>query len=67
MNKQRAMRAYAKLPPNMWDELYITGAYLHNRTITRANNNQSPFELWHGRKPNLSHLREIGSRAFVLI
>lgn len=67
MGKQRAMRAYAKLPPNLWDELYLTSSFLTGKTITSSNGGKSPDELWFGKKPDLSFLREIGCRAFVLI
>jgi len=67
MGKQRAMRAYAKLPPFLWDELYLTASHIHTKTMTRSLDNKTPFEMWFGRKPDLSYLREIGCRAFVLI
>ncbi|KAJ3540638.1 hypothetical protein NMY22_g4216 [Coprinellus aureogranulatus] len=66
MNKARTMRIYAKCPPNTWDEFYLTACYLHARTSTRSLNGKTPYEFWYGKKPNVSHLREIGCRAFVL-
>jgi hypothetical protein len=44
----------------------MTAGYLSARTPTRTLT-KTPFEVWHGKKPDLSHLREIGSRAFALI
>ena len=44
----------------------MTAGYLSARTPTRTLG-RTPFEVWHGKKPDLSHLREIGSRAFALI
>jgi len=67
MGKQRAMRAYSKLPPFLWDELYLTASHIHTKTMTRSLDNKTPFEMWFGRKPDLTYLREIGCRAFVLI
>ena len=42
-----------------------TAAYTRARTVSRATG-KTPYELYEGRKPDLSHLREIGCRAFVL-
>jgi hypothetical protein len=66
MSKARTMSECNNFPPNRWDELYVTAAYLHARTPS-ASSIATPYELFYGRKPDLSHLREIGSRAFVLI
>ena len=67
MNRMRAMRASTpNVPPNRWDEFAMTAGYLSARTPTRTLQ-KTPFEAWHGKKPDLSHLREIGSRAFALI
>lgn len=66
MGKARTMRLYAKLPPKLWDEFYLTAAHLHARTTSRPLKGKVPFEIWYGKKPD-SYLREIGCRAFVLI
>ena len=67
MAKARTMRIYAKCPPNMWDEFYITASHLQNKTTTRSLNGTTPWEKWHERKPDYSYMREIGCRVFVLI
>ena len=51
----------------MWDEFCATAAYLTNFTGTTANDGKTPYELWHGKLPSLSHLREIGCCAYALI
>ena len=56
MNKARAMRFACDSPLNMWDEFCATAAYLTNFTGASANNGRTPYELWYGRKPSLSHL-----------
>ncbi|KAJ8480980.1 hypothetical protein ONZ45_g15469 [Pleurotus djamor] len=66
MEKGRAMRLQCNLPPNRWEEFCMTACYLIRRTYTSATK-MTPYKAWFGRKPNLSHLREIGCRAFVLI
>jgi hypothetical protein len=67
MNKARAMRLACGLPSNRWDEFARTAAYLTVRCPTSTLADMTPYEAYHGVKPNLSRLREIGSRAFVLI
>jgi hypothetical protein len=66
MSKARIMSECNSFPANRWDELYVTAAYLHMCTPS-ASSSATPFEQFWGCKPDLSHLREIGSRAFVLI
>ena len=66
-NSARMMRAYTGLPPNRWDEFILTANYLHMRVPTKSLNNKTPYEAYYRHKPDLTHLREIGSRAFVLI
>ena len=67
MGKAVSMRSYAKLPPTLWDEFYLTAAHLHAKTTTHALKGTTPFELWYKKKPDYSYMREIGCRAFVLI
>lgn len=67
MDKARAMRIACAAPLNMWDEFCATAAYLTNFTATSANNGKTPYQLWHSKLPSLSHLREIGCRAYALI
>ncbi|KAF7776600.1 hypothetical protein Agabi119p4_4993 [Agaricus bisporus var. burnettii] len=66
INKARTMRIQTDLPTNQWDEFIQTATYLTVRTLTRSTG-KTPYEGWFNKKPNLSHLREIGSRAFTLI
>ena len=67
MSRARAIHNNAKLPPKLWGECVLTAVYLKNRTPTKALDNKTPYEVWNKRKPNLSHLCEIGCKAFVLI
>ena len=66
MNKARSMSIACHAPPSFWDEFISTAAYLSTLTPSSSINNRTPYELWFGRKPNLSHLREIGCAAYVL-
>jgi hypothetical protein len=51
---------------SLWAEATATAAYIRNRIPLDRLNHLTPFEVWFGRKPNLSHLRIWGSRALVL-
>jgi hypothetical protein len=65
-NSARTMRIAANLCPNRWDKFIITANYLHMLVPTKSLN-KTPFEAYHQCKPDVSHLQEIGCRAFVLI
>ena len=67
LDKARAMLLSCKAPPSLWDEFCATSAYLTNLTASSSLQGRTPFQLWFGRKPSLSHLREIGCRAYALI
>jgi Reverse transcriptase (RNA-dependent DNA polymerase)/gag-polypeptide of LTR copia-type/Integrase core domain/GAG-pre-integrase domain/Domain of unknown function (DUF4219) len=66
MERVKAIIAEAKLDKRLWMEIAETVVYLKNRSPTSAVAT-TPYELWHGVKPNLSHLRIIGSTAYVHI
>ena len=66
VSKGRTMRISCNAPAFLWDEFFATAAYLTNLTASSANNGRTPYQLWFDRKPSLSHLREIGCRAFSL-
>src|SRR5947207_11441355 len=64
MERVKAIIAESKLDKRLWMEIADTIVYLKNRSPTSAVTT-TPYELWHGTKPNLSHLRIIGSTAYV--
>ena len=59
------MRLSCNAPLFMWDEFILTASYLSTLTASKAMNGRTPYELWFGACPSLSHLREIGCRAYV--
>lgn len=61
------MRLVCNTPPNLWEEFCATAAYLTNLTASTSIDRRTPYELWFQHVPSLSHLREIGCRAFALI
>src|ERR1700761_512114 len=62
----RAILIARNLPSFLWAEAVSHAAYIRNRSPTRALEGMTPDELWNGRKPNMSHLREFGSTVWIL-
>ena len=52
---------------SLWSEAIGTAAYLRNRIPCRGKTDATPYELWFGRKPDVSHLKVFGAPAFVRI
>jgi len=67
MERVKATIAEYELDKRLWMELASTIVYLKNRSPTSAVPTGTPYELWHGAKPNLSYLKIIGSTAYVHI
>src|SRR6266850_6689781 len=54
------------LPSFLWDEAVAHTAYLRNCTPTKALDRKTPYEAWHGKKPDVSHLCEFGSEVWII-
>lgn len=63
----RAMRLGAGLPTTYWSLAAEAACYTNNRLPTAALKGRSPYEAWHGTKPNLDHLRVFGCPVFVRV
>jgi hypothetical protein len=61
----RSMMKAKGLPSRFWGEAVSTAVYLLNRAPTRAVDGRTPYEAWHGKKPEVSHLRVFGCIAHV--
>jgi hypothetical protein len=48
-----------------WGEALLTANYIQNRLSTKVLTNATPYELWHGRKPNLSYLKVFRCTAYA--
>lgn len=57
----------AKLPLAFWTEILETVIYLKLRAPASFLQKKTPYEVLYGKPPSLSHLRRIGSHAWVLI
>lgn len=65
LEKARCMAFEYSLPAFLWTEAVSTANYLINRTSTRANGYETPYERLTGNKPTESHLKVFGCRTYV--
>lgn len=65
MERVRAMLADSGAPHHLWTEALATVVYTRNRLLS-ARQTKTPWELFTGTKPNVSHLRVFGCAAQVL-
>ena len=63
----RTLLHSAKLPKFLWAELARTSSHIRNFIPIDRLGFRSPFEVWMSLAPDISHLRAIGSRAFVYV
>jgi hypothetical protein len=66
MEKTRAMLQDAGLEEGLWGEAIMTANFLRNRSPV-SGKSKTPWELFFGKRPDVSLLRTFGSTAYVLI
>jgi hypothetical protein len=54
------------IPKFLWAEAVYTACHVINRVSLRSLIKKIPYELWVGRKPNLSYFKVFGSKYFML-
>ncbi|KAF5804990.1 putative RNA-directed DNA polymerase [Helianthus annuus] len=64
LNMIRSMMCRINLPHSFWGFALMTAARLVNLAPTKKVN-KTPYEIWHGHKPNLSYLRVWGCDAYI--
>jgi len=52
----RAMRLAADLPTFLWEQAVAHAAYVRNQAYSSTIKTATPYERWHGQKPDVSHL-----------
>ena len=62
----RTMLCESNLPGYFWTEAINTACYILNRALIRQILKKTPYELWKGRKSNITYLHVFGCRCFVL-
>ncbi|CAA7059093.1 unnamed protein product [Microthlaspi erraticum] len=55
------------IPNYLWGEAVRHSTYLLNRIATRTLVDMTPYEVFHGKKPNVNHLRVFGCIAYARI
>jgi len=62
----RAMLAASELPEFLWEPAIAHAAYVQNLAYTKFLLNTTPYQIWHGRKPNVAHLHKFGAPIWIL-
>jgi len=61
----RTMLNETELPKYFWVDAMSTTCYVLNRVLIRPILKKTPYELFKGRKPNVSHLKVFGCKCFI--
>ena len=62
----RTILSESSLPKYFWADAVNTSCYVMKRVLIRPILKKTPYELFNGRKPNISHLKVFGCSCFVL-
>ena len=65
MDAVRSMLHHGGLPKRFWAEAVATVVYIRNRSPTSCLKEKTPYEIWHGEKPNVNNLKVFGCNALV--
>jgi len=64
----RTMMRHKNVDQDLWADAIKTAVNIKNRVTSRALIvGKTPFELWIGKKPNVSHMRVFGSTCWVVL
>ena len=61
------MLSDSKLLEFLWEPAVVHAAYLRNLSYMKPKPHTTPYQGWHGKKPNVSHLQEFGVPVWVLL
>ncbi|CAL2228451.1 unnamed protein product [Prunus armeniaca] len=62
----RVMLNSKSLAKHFWAEGVNTACYISNRVFVRYGTKQTAYEIWKGKKPNVSYFRVFGSTCYIL-
>nr|GEV84862.1 hypothetical protein [Tanacetum cinerariifolium] len=60
----RTMLIYAQAPLFLWGEAVATACFTQNRSIIRLRHGKTPYELMHGKQPDLSYFHVFGALCY---
>nr|GFC93079.1 retrovirus-related Pol polyprotein from transposon TNT 1-94 [Tanacetum cinerariifolium] len=60
----RTMLIYAQAPLFLWAEAVATACFTQNRSIIRLRHKKTPYELMHGKQPDLSYFYMFGALCY---
>src|SRR6266850_1948745 len=63
----RAMLTAADLPEFLWEPAVEHAAYIQNRSFTTSLQGMTPYQAWHNKKLDVTHLREFGTPVWILL
>ena len=55
------------MPPIFWAKAIKYASYIQNRVPHKFLDGITPFEAWSGHKPDVTHFRIFGSKAWAII
>nr|GFC73584.1 retrovirus-related Pol polyprotein from transposon TNT 1-94 [Tanacetum cinerariifolium] len=58
------MLIYAQAPSFLWAEVVATACFTQNRSIIRLRHGKTPYELMHGKQPDLSFFHVFGALCY---
>nr|GFC31926.1 retrovirus-related Pol polyprotein from transposon TNT 1-94 [Tanacetum cinerariifolium] len=58
------MLIYAQAPLFLWAEAVATTCFTHKRSIIRLRHGKTPYELMHGKQPDLSYFYVFGALCY---
>lgn len=67
MNRARCLVSEAGVGKQYWPECVRTAAYLGNRSLANTVEQKTPFEIFFGKRPNVTNLKFVGASVFVRI
>lgn len=67
MDMTRSLLKAMKVPNQLWGEAVRHSTYIINRVPTKSLNEQTPYESFTSKKPNIEHLRVFGCVAYAKI
>jgi hypothetical protein len=61
------MLHYAGLPERFWTLACQAAVYINNRLPSKTTGRLTPYQLWHGKRPHIGHMRTFGCLAYTLV